>query len=479
MEYNKLDKYFKDIIVKKSFNYDKIIKSIDIVQRYVMRKKLIIVGGQSIDYALRIRGQPGIYDEDSIPDIDIISDTHFEDAYAIALLLKRADITGISVINAMHPTTMKVRVDFQEVCDITYIPTEILAVVPTLFYKGYKVSHPFYQYIDQHRALTYPLENAPLETVLNRMEKDMTRYDLLYEYYPLNTRGYTILKEGGQIIIGEPAKMGLDIINDQCISGFAALNYWLGEARKLGFKQQFDFGSITFSGDLEYTLPVESDGLSIYSDNIQDLAELLGIKEGDANFYTRFLDKFPRKMVVKDKYEIFDNNQKLGAHLLNLNGNKIYIANIQSVMFYLIANYIFVMRVKRANDMKLYIFYKAYMTCKVLFIWASSEFTNPRTDKKRKNKLEIFMPDIKTYGKCSVNASLALRMHNFLVKNGDLPKTEKLKYKQPRNVFDHDMQYGKIPRKYMEFDKTDSEAFAIGGTPIRHFLDKKNEITGL
>jgi hypothetical protein len=479
MEDNKIEKYFQDLIVKKSFNYDKIIKSIDIVQKYVMRKKLIIVGGQSIDYALRIRGNPGLYDEDAIPDIDIISDTHFEDVYAIALLLKRANIIGISVINALHPTTMKVRVDFQEVCDITYIPTQILSVVPTLFYKGYRISHPFYQYVDQHRALTYPLENAPFETVSNRMEKDMTRYDLLYEYYPLNTRGYTTSKEGGQIEIGEPATIRIDIINNQCISGFAALNYWLGEARKLGFKQKFDFGSTTFNGEFQYTLPVESNGLTLYSDDIQDLAGLLGIKESDASFYTRFLDKFPRKMVVKNKYEIFDNNQKLASHMFENARNKIYIANIQSIMFYLIANYVFVMRVNRESDRKFYVFYKAYMTCKVLFIWVSSEFVNPSTSKKRKEQLANFMPGIDTYGENNVNAALALRMNNFLVKNGDLPKTEKLKYKQPYNVFDHDMQYNKIPRKYMEFDKSDSEAFAIGCTPMKHFLDIKNEITGL
>ena len=478
MEGDKSEKYFKDLIVKKSFNYDKIIKSIDIVQRYVMRNKIIIVGGQSIDYALRIRGNPGIYDEDSIPDIDVISDTHFEDAYAIALMLKKAGITGISVINALHPTTMKVRVDFQEVCDITYIPTDILATVPILFYKGYKISHPFYQYVDQHRSLSYPLENAPLETVLNRIEKDMMRYDLLYEYYPLNTRNYTISKEGGKIIIGEPKKLSLGVINNQCISGFAALNYWLGEARKLGFKQQFDFGATTFGEDFQYTLPVESNGLSLYSDNIQELCKILDIKEGDAGFYTRFLDKFPRKIVVKDKYELFDNNQKLASHLFEMGGNKIYIANIQSVMFYLIANYVFIMRIKMQKDIKFYIFYKAYITCKILFTWASSQFVMLNIDKKRKEKLRAFMPTISTYGERNINASLALRMHAFAVKNGDLPKTEKLKYKQPYNVFDQDMQYGKIPRKYMEFDKTDSEAFAIDGTTIAPFLDKI-EITGL
>lgn len=479
MEDNKLEKYFEDLVVKKSFNYDKIIKSIDIVQKYVLRNRLIIVGGQSIDYALRLRGGIGLYDEDAIPDIDIISDKYFENAYAIALLLKKANITGISVINALHPTTMKVRVDFQEVCDITYIPKDIINVVPILYYKGYTISHPFYQFVDQHRALSYPLENAPMETAINRMKKDMTRYDILFKYYPLNTKNYTYTKDVGYIEIGKPIKIDLDILNNQCISGFAALNYWINEAKKFGFKQKFDFGSIQFGDKMEYTLPAESEGLTLYSDNIKKLVDILGIKESDAYFYSKFLDKFPRKLSIPGKYELFENNQKIAAHLIKFGENNIYIANIQCVLYYFIANYVFVMGIKGGNDMKFYVFYKAYMTCKILFTWVVSKFTNPLTDKKIKSKLEIFMPTISTYGERNINASLALRMHNFAVKNGDFPRDEKLKYKQPRNLYDNDMQYGKIPHKYMEFDKSNSETFAIDGTQINSFLDIKNDIQGL
>jgi len=471
------EKYYKDLVVKKSFNYDKIMKSINIVQQYVSKKHIIIVGGQSIDYVLKMNGGVGIYDKDMIPDIDIISDTHFEHAYAIALLLKKSGITGISVINALHPTTMKVRVDFLEVCDITYIPTHIIDIVPTMFYKGYKISHPYYQYVDQHRSFSYPLENPPFETVVNRWEKDMTRYDLLYEYYPLHIKNI----DNTLIGIGLPTKLSIDKLNNQCISGFAALNYWLGEANKMGFKTNSDFGSITFDdGLMECATPLESYGLTIYSDNVQELTNILQIKEADANFYTRLLDKFPRKILVSGKYQLFDNKQKIAAHILEFGNNKIYIANVQSIMFYLVAHYILAMKVKEQTirDKRFYVFYKAYMTCKYMFIWASREFIKPNIDKKRKDRLLTFMPSIITYGVYNINASFALRQHNFSVRNGDAPKTEKLMYKQPFHVYDDDMQYGKIPKKYMEFNKLESEAFMIGGTRMKSFLEK-NDISGL
>lgn len=471
-----VEKYFKNLVIKKSFNYDKIIKSINIVQRYVQKKQLIVVGGQSIDYAIRIKGGEGLYDKGSIPDIDIISDEHFEDAYAIALLLKKADITGISVINALHPTTMKVRVDFQEVCDITYMPTHILNAVPTLFYKGYKISHPYYQYVDQHRALSYPLENPPLETILNRGEKDMVRYDLLYEYYPLHMKHNIPLVDLTSIVMNK-SKISLDKLNNQCISGFAALNYWIGAAKKMGFKPEYDFGATSFdSSYLEYSLPTESYGLTVYSDNIKDFIDILQVK-GGTTFYTRFLDKLPRKMLIGNNFEIFDNKQKIAAHEFNYGKNKIFIANMQHIMFYLLVQYVLVLGVTN-NDKQLNVFYKAYMTCRDMFIWASSEFIKPDLDKKRKDELMQFMPTVNTYGEHNVNASLALRLHNFGIKNQDFSKTEKFKFKQPYNVYDADMRYGKIPKKYMEFDKSDSEAFAIGGTVIESFLEN-GDLSGL
>ena len=135
----------------------------------------------SIDFALKLKQHDGIYKDDILPDYDFYSHQHFKDAYDLAQWLNRLGFKNISVINAMHPSTMKVRINFITIADITYIPKVILDNIPFLKYKGFHIVHPHYQMIDQHRSLSYPYENAPRETIMNRMKKDMKRYDLLYE----------------------------------------------------------------------------------------------------------------------------------------------------------------------------------------------------------------------------------------------------------------------------------------------------------
>jgi hypothetical protein len=123
----------------------------------------------------------------------------------------------------MHPTTMRVRVDFIEVADITYMPASILESIPTLQYRGIRFVHPHFQFIDQHRALSTLYENPPRETINNRFTKDIKRYDMLYEHYPLRL----INVKNEQVTLGRRCRAPLATFRDTAIGGFAALAYWL------------------------------------------------------------------------------------------------------------------------------------------------------------------------------------------------------------------------------------------------------------
>ena len=136
-------KDYENIILRNDkFTEDTVI-ALGLVKKYVISNKLIIVGGMAIDMALRLKGDK-LYEDDVLPDYDFYSPDYHVDAYKIAEALNGAGLKNISVINANHTSTMRVRVNYTVVADVTYMPRNIFDVlfkrisIPSFF--GYKIS---------------------------------------------------------------------------------------------------------------------------------------------------------------------------------------------------------------------------------------------------------------------------------------------------------------------------------------------------
>jgi hypothetical protein len=454
----KLISDYKDLTIKKAADYSLYMEALNIVQNFIHTRDRILVGGQAIDAALRMKGEEGIYNSDQIPDYDIISTKYFEDAYDLGGILAKKGFKGISIINALHPTTMKVRLNFRELCDITYVPASIYNVIPTLKYKRFKIVHPHYQYIDQHRSFAYPYENAPRETILNRPVKDMERYDILYELYPL--KKLNIASENIHLV---KRIITCDLLKGQCIDGFIALNYWLTKAKQMGFKTDIDIniGFCKFeSNQLVCLLPHEARTV-IFSDDIEEYIGRLG-SDVSPIYYNEILGKLPRKCII-DKFEIFDNNQKIMAFKID-DKNNIYIANLQCVMMYLLINYIIIMRVTRRQ--RYYSYYIGYLLARDLIKWAGEKYCEGEIDCKYKDAI-YFLPNAAAYGARNITTSYMVSKSRFDIKNKDIEDIEatdiKNKFAQPRNVYDRDLIYGKVPKRYYEFDMSSSVLYDIDG----------------
>lgn len=178
-------KQYEDLALKNTPQYEEVEKSLDIVQSFIKERDLIIYGGMAIDYALKKLNNPGIYSEGNIPDYDVLSPNYNEDARDLAIILKEKGITGISDINASHFSTRRVRVQYEPVADISYMPKNIYDKIPTLVYNGLRFVHPHYQMIDMHKELAVPFENPPREVVLHRSAKTIKRFKMLVEMYPI------------------------------------------------------------------------------------------------------------------------------------------------------------------------------------------------------------------------------------------------------------------------------------------------------
>lgn len=441
------DMYYKNILIKYDENGEVLLKALDIVKEYIIREKLIIVGGMAIDFALRLKGSQ-LYSNDEIPDYDFITPHHWIDAYNIGQLLKNAGIKDLSIINAQHPTTMRVRILSTSVADSTYVPEKIFKEIPRLNYHGFEFVHPYYQYIDQHRSLANCWENIDMDrpVILNRGFKDMKRYDMLWEKYPLKWEE----KEIPIIQLDNEKVLPLEIIEDQCISGFLAIQYWVKWASKYGFLTTWKTGNCEISKTgIIYTIPIDSHGVSIYSNDIKDLYNKIckKYKIKETRFYERYLDKIPRKIILENEWEILDNyNQWLAAHKID----KFYIANLQSIMLYMIINFILLNKMKGEN--RGYTFYAGYMICRELLKFGAD------------NELVELLPTAEYYGKENYTESYLLMKYKFMNRNNP---EEKINIpQQPKNLYDRDLNQDTMP----EFNPSSSELFEMSGEQIKNFL---------
>lgn len=178
------DKKFAGIRFRHNPQAEMLLRALDHVRQFIIKNQLILVGGMSIDCAMRLRGKK-LYEDDEIPDYDFWSPENDRHAKLLGSELCTMEFPNVDVITAIHTTTMKVRVDGNVVADITYMPCKQFDAARTLEYKGMRIVHPWYVMMDQFRSLSSPYERPPQEVIFERWRKDVKRLNLLLALYPL------------------------------------------------------------------------------------------------------------------------------------------------------------------------------------------------------------------------------------------------------------------------------------------------------
>lgn len=434
-----LEKYYENMMIKNGLYSNEILSAIELVAKYIKREKLILVGGMAIDMALKMKGS-GIYDENTIADHDFYSKNHFMDAYEIGQWLLRTKYTDISVINALHASTMKVRVKFEPVADVSYMPPVLFDQLPTICYRGYTMIHPHFQMIGQHRALCNPYESKPRETIRSgRWEKDMKRHDLLYQYYPLK-----LTKEQFRNIDLNSVKLDVLENQDYCFTGLAALLYWMREASKFGFEKDNSFGSFS---ETEIRLRGK---VALLTDSHEELFQVF--KSSDVKFYNRQIDHLPRSFRCNN-FEVFDN---LGEQVSASAEGNFHVANLQTIMVYFLTRLIV-----NKSDNEDYL--RGYLRCRDLIKWASKLYEKEKNPDKKQFYEKLF-PSIHVYGKQYI-------FDTYMIKKAE--KREKRIQLQPKHMYG--LINMSIPEKLKEFKYKDSWVFDFDGQETACFYSGKNE----
>ena len=211
-------------------------RALVIVKEFIISRKLILYGGQAIDYALRLKGS-STYPDTQIPDLDFLSTHSVDDAYDLADILIKKGFKNVQAIRALHMQTMKVRIDFIYVADISYVPNDVFKRLPTLKYNGMDILHPDYQRSDMHLAFCFPYANAPREDIFNRFKKDLKRFNMFQEYYPIEVRDSKII----ECTESKTFKLDCELMKgNNALHGFAAYNIFLSEYNKIMNLPPFD-----------------------------------------------------------------------------------------------------------------------------------------------------------------------------------------------------------------------------------------------
>lgn len=459
----KHDKVYEKIVFDNDHEKDDILKALEVVKLFIIKKKRILVGGMAIDYALR-KKEKALYDENTLPDYDFFSPLFHQDAYDIANELHKAGLKRISVINAYHASTMRVRINFQTVADCTYVPKNIYDGLPTVSFENFKIIHPHYQMLNQHLSLSQPYSGAPWETI-RRWKKDMKRYGILDKEYPVDNKYDK--KEQKEINAYQEFSVDIKKIQDLCLNGFGALLYWFTLAKKEGFSDAIDgkkiaeyqkLGSASVKGTkLNIKMPRaslgedETLGLSFLCDRREImkhpfLAELEK-KSKNIKRYNAFLDLMPRRVLVDDTYEIVDNR----GTLTSAHKDKIWVVNPQVLLKYFLLNYMVSFNIMKRRDG--YCFYLAYELTYEIVKWASEQYKKG----VNKNKTMKYLPTQEVFGSHNWHETYIVQRKLFQMTVGKIPR-EQIEDKPNPAYIDNDDDYPVEKKKY-DFKPEESDIY--------------------
>jgi hypothetical protein len=176
---NTSDSIIKDL-TKENNNDPLIIRSISIVERYIIKKKLVVYGGTAIN-AILPESLKFYNTEYDLPDWDFYSSNPIIDGMNIADQIMEETGANVQLSTAVHAGTYKVYADGIAVADITEVHADLLEIFRknAIEIDGVLYSGPDYLRMAAYLELSRPIGQP------DRWEKVMRRLLLLNNAYPI------------------------------------------------------------------------------------------------------------------------------------------------------------------------------------------------------------------------------------------------------------------------------------------------------
>jgi len=161
-----------------------------IIKEYIIKKKRVIYGGYAQNLLLKvinpeltfyIEKGDAVYNWPDIADIEIYSNEPFLDVVNLTEELYSKGYKYIEGKEGIHEGTYKIYVNYENYCDISYIPTQLYNNLPIININNMLCVHPHFMMVDAYRIITDPM------TSYWRLNKSLQRFNSLIQNYPINT----------------------------------------------------------------------------------------------------------------------------------------------------------------------------------------------------------------------------------------------------------------------------------------------------
>lgn len=167
------------LMKQKIANSEEVTKMIEILETFLVRKKLVCYGGTAINNILPKNAQ--FYNRDvDVPDYDFFSSNALSDAKELADIYFKEGYSDVEAKSGVHHGTFKVFVNFIPIADITSLEPQIFKSLKkeAISIAGILYAPPNYLRMGMYLELSRPAGD------ISRWEKVFKRLVLLNKYYP-------------------------------------------------------------------------------------------------------------------------------------------------------------------------------------------------------------------------------------------------------------------------------------------------------
>lgn len=297
------------------------------IKDFIRSKERKVYGGTALNEAiLQVNPEDAIYDSHQFYDIEFYSPKPVQDLVDLCNLLYRKGYKHVTASEAQHEETYVVYVNFQQYCDITYMPSRVYSGVKVVNIDGIQYVHPHFILIDYLRIF-----NQPLTAAEQRWEKNFKRTFKLLRNYPIERQDRPIkLQDPGEEIrsyVSQIKKvfMADTAVHKTClISGFDAYNFYILHAvddrnveQSTGVSKQA--ARVTVSSDKLSTTIIKTPWIELVSVDYKDTVERV-------YKFIKSIVKKPTHVVIEEYFPLF----QFTGHSVHITYDGLPIAKIYS-----------------------------------------------------------------------------------------------------------------------------------------------------
>lgn len=317
-------------------------KVMSFVKDHIKNKGRKVYGGTALNELLKAKNPKDvIYDECHFSDIEFYSPTPVPDLVELCDALYQEGYKFVQGREAQHEETFSIFVNFEQYCDISYVPTRIYHGIKTVQIEDINYVDPHFIWIDYLRMYNDPMNSSW------RWEKFFKRLYLLLKNYPPEyyNKNLQIPKPSGNISeifskISQEFLMVPEIQSFTIRSGFDAYNFYIKHAAH--DKNVEKIARITYGNNKLESLISNIPYIELvsvnYSETVIRIFDFL--KKNVADYHDLSVEEyFPLFQYVNFSIIIKYQNQPI-VRIIEANGMCIPIVKVKSGLKYVSYGYI-------------------------------------------------------------------------------------------------------------------------------------------